>query len=636
MLLSESEAFWLAILNDDLASCGAFRERTRGPLRLAPEQPLLDGKLAARGKDAQGGSRNASSNQDPIEAESDPATQSQGGGEFVYDQIQEHATRFGIARRAECKAGAIAAIGEPPPDTVWAMLNGQLVSKEELEEVRREIPNRIAEARQRLSVENGSTARLDSFEIGLHAHLSLVACGYAVSTPGSLYGFADSGQPRVTTQIVPRDRGLYLSLMKLLSSSIPLPAVERLAMAAAGFRGDEAMRAWVPSLSSLNKPIGKFIPHTLKATFQEFRSSNESSEGWQLGERLNQLRRKASDCCDGADAAQGNIQRIYEADIDLEESTPERGGFLDVERDSTAGESPAKESAWADAVHKNDDDDEDDGKYEDLSALSGNVRQSPSSFADSLLQQWLAIWERADQRTSIPKDPYEEEIRDYAADGHDEMLGEFLAEVEDVTTRCRKFGLVGVVEMIRAAVDAVPQINPIRARMFADASVAYGQLSKGFSRAYELISDAMKVAYGELRLRDLKWDQHGLPAPALSGWAGQKGNIREAIKVAIEQLNNGLKPYIVLTQLAPAVQSLLGELAARHLTTTTGVSAKGLLEALREKNRRTNDEDLKVAVRIADALNTLRNRVVHEPDHSWDRDHAAFFLNGISILLRSV
>ena len=191
--------------------------------------------------------------------------------------------------------------------------------------------------------------------------------------------------------------------------------------------------------------------------------------------------------------------------------------------------------------------------------------------------------------------------------------------------------------MIKAAIDAVPQINPMRSERLKSVSSAYRDMSQAFDKSQQYISGAMKVAYGELRLRELKWDEHGLPAPALSGWTRQNENIRAAIKVAIEQLNNGLPPYVVLTQLAPASEALVRQLAAKHLTAVQGLNPGKLLHELRQTiGLGPDDHDLRAALSAAQALVSLRNWVVHKSEADWGRDHAAFFLNGLSVLLRYV
>jgi hypothetical protein len=640
MLLSESEAFWMAILHEKLTYTWPLQGSSQLPERLAESRPLkqdrsgYESAVVATDRD-EGGSRELTRSRQPVDVPADSSAQLQAVGERIYAELMEHATNHGIARKAECKLDVSTITGKPPSDTVWALLNGHVPSQEELDELRHEFPNHIAEARQRLSLEVSSAACRESFETGLHIVLALVVCGYSESTPDRLYGFSDSGEPCVTRRIMPRDRGLYASLLQLLRASLPLPVVERLAMAAAGSAGDDALRTWRPCLNDLDKYIGTFVPTVARSIFDEFQSSNESREGWLLGKRMSQLVKSVADFCDGVDAAQADIHRHYDEDIDIDQVTSDNDRFLDVELDSDTDESSQDETVSEEEpsdITEGDDYDTDDAS----SKPAQDVILTPSSVLVSLLEHWRARAVVEGENSFAPDMPYDEEIREYAADHQDEMLTDFLAEAEDVAMLCRKSELLGVAEMIKAAVDVVPPISPMRYGTATDVLVAYGQLGKAFAKAHQLISDAMKVAYGELRLRELKWGTQGLPAPALTGWAGQKENIRDAIKVAIEQLNNGLKPFVVLTQLAPAVQSLLCDLTTQHVGNLRGATSRAMLSALKKKLEQTNDEELRVQVRIADALNAIRNQVAHERERSWDRDHAVFFLNGLSILLRQI
>jgi hypothetical protein len=219
----------------------------------------------------------------------------------------------------------------------------------------------------------------------------------------------------------------------------------------------------------------------------------------------------------------------------------------------------------------------------------------------------------------------------------DTRLTDFRELASEAERECRRFGLIGVAEMIVEAKRAAPRLranNPLKSWLREMSAELVDKLSGGFDDASILLADARKLAYGELRLKDLKWDEHGLPSAALSGWSRQNENIRSAIKVAIEQLNNGLPPYVVLTQLAPASEALVRQLAAKHLTNFQGLNPGTLLHKLRQTiGLGPDDHRDRTTLGVAQALVSLRNWVVHQPDSAWGRDHAAFFLNGLALLL---
>jgi hypothetical protein len=219
-------------------------------------------------------------------------------------------------------------------------------------------------------------------------------------------------------------------------------------------------------------------------------------------------------------------------------------------------------------------------------------------------------------------------------------VDQFREDAQAVAALCRKHGLTAVEEIVSVAGNTVPQLdgrNPLQASIHDYSSTLFGELATQFEAATRIIADARKVAYGELRLRELKWDEHGLPSPALAGWSKQNENIRAAIAVAIDQLSNGLPAYVVLSQLAPASEALVRQLAAKHLDAFHGLNPGGLLKALRNTiGTGPDDHREKVALAVAQSLVSLRNWVIHEADAQWSRDHAVFFLNGLSILLREV
>jgi hypothetical protein len=612
MLLSESESFWMAILCDNVDPL--LRRVPRGVVPSAPitvnpdeshdgnQEAVVDGLATSKGVLNEG---QIADDHDGEAAASEAAELQRGLG--VYQKILDIAVSYGIARRPELRAFDEVLPAIPPADTVWGFTSKGKLSPDECEELQQAIQLKWAAVHERLTSHADGERLSSTFDRFFERVISKVIVGHALSQPGLIYRISNDGQPCLFGLISARSRGLYLTVISLLSELLPLPADERMAVVAASRRDDVSLRDWVPSISGLHAPLGSFDRVSVSNVLGEFRRSNESSKGWMLAERLCELLRMAQEVSEGCAIAAAHLEQFH--DEEGEDGQADGSGADDEESgiESVAGSTPGLTDRWQ-------------GFGDAAVAFVEEVCVAFEELAPSLLDSKPA------------KDDEAEYLQDV-------FLENFRDEADDLADLCREWDLANVAEMILAARDAAPEISsnhPLYSAIHPTTVSKYDTLAERFDNAISLLHDAMRVAYGELRLRELKWGDHALPAPALTGWAGQKDNIREAIRVAIDQLNNGLKPYVVLTQLAPAVQSLICELSSRHLDNFAGLNAAGLLKALKDKLRATNDEELRVAVRVADALNTLRNRVVHEDSIDWDRDHAAFFLNGISILLRSV
>jgi hypothetical protein len=156
----------------------------------------------------------------------------------------------------------------------------------------------------------------------------------------------------------------------------------------------------------------------------------------------------------------------------------------------------------------------------------------------------------------------------------------------------------------------------------------------------------MKLAYGELRLRQLRLDETALAAPALSGWILQRENLQAAISEAMEQLDAGKRPYVVLKSMSGAIESLIRQLATKHLEAAGGMGVSATLGALRNRGlelRRSDDEAARREgdyilwlLSLAEALYGVRCRVEHDSEYPFTRHDVGLFFHGISVLLTHV
>lgn len=599
MHLSDSEAFWLATIYEEFWGL-THRVFPMGEPRELPIASKMVGQEDAAALLpiwAVQRPTNPCSPDEEAEAEQD-------FGRDVYAMILKAAIDFGVVGACDWQIPADRIPVTPPSDIRWGGCLGDEWAAEECDSLRVALEASVGQAREALMLQADAGDGIDSFEASLRMAECLSFVGYAPSAPRRLYCLGADGQVYVKAEVTPRSRGLYASLMKLFESSLPLPAEERMAMAEIDQAFTQALRKWVPSSQTLDRPCGECDCAEVARHLDEFRRSNAASDAWKIGRCLAYLRNWMSE-----------RSEVLRAHVSHESSGEQRTSTAAVQHEADAGK---QEATWI----------ADDADHDDDTSGSFMLR-----IVRRICDRALASEEDVG---GIPPDEayYEEERRN----GMVGDIREFHRLAEVAISLAEQRNLVSVAEMVRTAKSSLPDSVLVMQGRWKEPESAKGlyRLAGEYGRMSKLLDDAAKVAYGELRLRGLAWDEHAVAPPALTGWAGQTDNVREAIRVAIDQLNNGLKPYVVLTQLAPAVQSLVRELASRHLDNFTGLNTGGMLRVLQTKVQDTNDEDLRVVVRVADALNTLRNRVVHEDSIDWDRDHAAFFLNGLSILLRSV
>ena len=127
-------------------------------------------------------------------------------------------------------------------------------------------------------------------------HAPNLALGFTQTVPYILFALGSEGLPHPCGIVPPRDKGLYRSLLELLYGSLPLPAIERIALADP-FRTDEVLESvWVPGLDRLETAIGPFDHEAVLRALNEFKTSNEEGMGWRLGCQLSGLVRMVQFC----------------------------------------------------------------------------------------------------------------------------------------------------------------------------------------------------------------------------------------------------------------------------------------------------------------------------------------------------
>ena len=607
MLLSESEAFWVSMLHEQLVNNSSLLS------------PIEDADLEADTSTIAAALRHG---QRPEAEDSESAALKRGFK--VYEQIRDLAISFGIARKPDLCVVCDGKPVEPPADIAWSTWGGHTLSPEDFGEVQASVRERVAATQETLEACPEEARHHDGFIRSVRDFQACLVAGYAPSTPGVLYHLSAHGDACVFGRVAPRDRGLYLSLLQLFRDTLPLPPLERMAMAAAGYPDDRLSRNWKPVVFSLEKPFGSFAPEAVEHTLTSFKESNEKRDGWNIAWCLTTLLSDARRLSNQFDeAVQSSPYEDEDRRPTLSDMFKMAGSHIEVGARSDADEETAT----------------DEERAESLKISFRTPAEIVTAFASYCCHK---IEETLDGHEEEDDDEKEEREMRESSDGFmeyelDKELSAFRQLADVASQHSRLNGLASVAEMIVEAKRAAPVLrpdNPLESWLGEMSVELLGKLSDGFNVACALLEDARKVAYGELRLKDLKWDEHGLPSTALSGWSRQNENIRSAIKVAIDQLNNGLPPYVVLTQLAPASETLVRQLAAKHLTNFQGMNPGKLLHELRQTvGLGPDDHKDRTTLSVAQALVSLRNWVVHEPDGERGRDHAAFFLNGVAILL---
>lgn len=604
MLLSESEAFWVAMVHEQLVNDSSLLS----PIRKTDAEVGTETNTAERRHLRR-----------PEAGDPEPAALKRGFK--VFEQIRDLAISFGVARKPDLCVVCDDQPVKPPADIVWSTWSGHVLSPEDFDEVQGSVRERVAVTQEKLESRPKEAEHLDAFIRSMRDFQTCLVAGYAPSTPDTLYHLSVHGEVCVFCRVAARDRGLFLSLLQLFRDALPLPPLERLAMAAAGYPDERLIQDGRPGLFSLEKPFGPFNPEAIEKTLTTFQESNEKRDGWCVGWYLTALlaearrlskefNEAAESLCDEDESQRRRLSDVLkEACSDIEGEAVSQGGKQTAPAEETRGSFTTSFRTPAEMV----------------TAFASHVCGRIEDALDSHKEE-----EDEERELREISDGYLEHQLDW-------KLTEFRELADAAVQESLRCGMTSVAEMIVEAKRAAPVFhtnNPLESWLGEISVESIDKLSAGFDEACALIADARKVAYGELRLKELKWDEHGLPATALSGWSRQNENIRSAIKVAIEQLNNGLPPYVVLTQLAPASEALVRQLAAKHLATFPGLNPGGLLRELRKKiGVGPDDHKDRTTLGVAQTLVSLRNWVVHEPKSEWRRDHAAFFLNGLSLLL---
>lgn len=154
----------------------------------------------------------------------------------------------------------------------------------------------------------------------------------------------------------------------------------------------------------------------------------------------------------------------------------------------------------------------------------------------------------------------------------------------------------------------------------------------------EKLLGAVSLIFGELRLMDLRVElvPAGVGKGALQAWAELPKNARDTVREMFHLLDQGNSPYTVMNAAEPVLEVIVKILVEQHLEEFHYSELSNMLYALLRHAKDTSDKELECIASIGLGLRLLRNRVTHDAEPEYTKHDAAFFLNGLTVMLQSL
>ena len=154
----------------------------------------------------------------------------------------------------------------------------------------------------------------------------------------------------------------------------------------------------------------------------------------------------------------------------------------------------------------------------------------------------------------------------------------------------------------------------------------------------EKLLGAVSLIFGELRLMDLRVElvPAGLGKGALQAWAELPKNARDTVREMFHLLDQGNSPYTVMNAAEPVLEVIVKMLVEQHLEEFHYSELSKMLYTLLQRAKDTSDKELECIASIGLGLRLLRNRVTHDAEPEYTKHDAAFFLNGLTVMLQSL
>lgn len=450
---------------------------------------------------------------------------------------------------------------------------------------------------------------------------SPVAFGYSPLTPEVLYGLKKSGRITVTARVTPVPRGIVAVLLKMLAPHIDMPAAAFMALTAAGEAIPDWYKGWIPSLWSIERPLQEANRQAaVDVIAREVVGGAREEPAYLLGQHLGRAEQLLRESLDWLDYELATLHRkgIYTQSLEF------------IPAEASDEEQPAEASSEETADEDLHSDEEAAGEPED-----------GESSDESPIDEWqeeigiaakAAITQVGLGGVDLP--PADAGLLRHAA--------EAVRSLEVGKSLAMKLGIDTLIPTLNNGIASASALINETARP-AEISSGTWHTQQERNRASlakypDLLRAIIPLAFGELRLKELvlDGDSQGLEPSSLEGWSKLVGNARAAVRDGLALLKNGFPPYVVINAVQPTLEAVVRSLAAKHLHTFRGGDLGGMLFAVLQHAKEQRDGELEAVAAIGLALRTPRNNAVHDSDRVFDKHDAAFFLNGLAIMLRAL
>lgn len=504
-------------------------------------------------------------------------------------------------------------------DLHWGYRGG-IISSAAVEEGRELLSDSIAASRAGLRRGNPSGEIATRFDELLEER-SPILYGYSPQTPEKLYGMKKSGRVVVATRIEPMPPGILQVLLRLVAPHLDTPPMAFMALAATGDVSPGWHSNWAPAASSIHEALQPADPPAaLEVIERELIGPAREDPAYRLGHHVAKALRTLNTLGEWICL---ELQLLDDA------SMPAR--MLDF-----IPSKPAKETAA--------DDDESPGEQDDVSSDAEDGADVPDPGHDPEYTP-TNIWAKEiDEvvKSACVQFGYGDVEAPPANQDIIRVVGAVRQDLKHAVALASQLRIDTVIPTLEAGIrltDAL--LNEDAACDGASKGTWYGckmRCRQNLLDYPETLQGVIPLAFGELRLSELLHDtpSHGLEASSLRGWSRLVENARAGIREGFSLLKQGYRPYVIINVAQATLETIVKALAEKHLSTCPGADLGAMLHELYKHAEAGKDTQLKSVASVGMALRWPRNHAVHDPHRTYDKHDAAFFLNGLAIMMRAI
>lgn len=507
-------------------------------------------------------------------------------------------------------------------DIRWSR-DGQIVAPLDIAEGSIALGTFISSIRDAIASTGADTRVTKRFD-ELLEELSPVAYGYSPKTPEVLYGMKRSGRIMVVARVTAFPKGIVRVLLRLLTPHIDTPAVAFMALAASGDPVPAWHENWIPSIWSIGSPLQKVDRQAaIAAIDRELVGAGREEIAYLLGRHIGNaehlLRQSSEWLTYELMTLQGKSWHTQTMDF-----VPSGTGSEPQQGASDAGE---------DRELKNKDTPSGDESTQEPDDAQTHFEETDDEWSAEIWKVVKAAYVQVGFG-GVDLPPAHAGLLRHVTDAMKSLkVGKSLAME------------LGIDTMVSTFDDGLARTSALVSETTRGAGISQGQWliqQEGHRQALleypNSLRGAVPLAFGELRLKELllDGDLQGLEPSSMEGWAKLADNARAAVRDGLSLLKNGFPPYVVINAVQPTLEAIVRTLAARYLEEFRGADLGKMLYAILQRAKETHDEQLEGVASIGLALRLPRNNAVHDPDRVYDKHDAAFFLNGLAIMLKAL